>query len=74
MIRNGICPYCGQEMEKGYITTDANAVAWRKEKHESALVLKKSDGIQIAKNHFAACNFEAYCCRSCKKVIIEYGD
>lgn len=32
------CPYCNEEMDKGYINTDALYIAWRKEKHEFARV------------------------------------
>lgn len=40
------CPYCNQEIENGYITSYACAIAWRKEKYESALV-KKGNAIQL---------------------------
>lgn len=69
------CPYCGQEMEKGYITTDARSIAWRKEKYESALVAKGSNGIQLSRKMVGACNLDnAYCCKSCKKIILEYSE
>ena len=45
------CPYCNQDMQKGYITSDARFLAWREEKHESANV-KKGDGVQLAKKVF----------------------
>mgnify|MGYP003300668020 CR=1 FL=1 len=70
-----MCPYCGQEMEQGYIVSDARrAIAWRKDKHESAVV-KDEEGIQLARQHFfeSALNFgEAYCCKVCKKIVIDY--
>lgn len=47
------CPYCNQEMKKGYITSDARLIAWREEKHESANV-KKGEGVQLAKKSLAA--------------------
>lgn len=68
------CPYCNQEMENGYITSDANFIAWRKEKHESAWV-RKGEGIQLARNILggAVSVNNAYCCNSCKKIVIDYS-
>ena len=28
------CPYCNQEMEAGFLTSDARCIAWRRERHE----------------------------------------
>lgn len=67
------CPWCEQTMEKGYITSDARAIAWRKEKHESAIVHKK-DGIQLARKMIGtAIIANAYSCLACEKVILDYG-
>lgn len=75
MVINMDCPYCNSEMEKGYINTDGRYIAWRKEKHESAKVKKNEEGIQLGKKYVSACNLEnAYCCKTCKKIIIEYTE
>ena len=68
------CPYCNQDMQKGYITSDARFLAWREEKHESANV-KKGDGIQLAKKVVggAATVSDAYCCKACRKIVIDYA-
>lgn len=69
------CPYCNQEIENGYITSNARAIAWRKEKYESALV-KKGNGIQLSYNLLGgtATIKNAYCCKYCKKIIIDYSE
>lgn len=67
------CPYCDKEMEEGYITSDARCIAWRKERYESAWVSKKSDGIQLSRTFAGAVALDhAYCCKKCKKIIIDY--
>ncbi len=68
------CPYCNGEMDSGYLTTDALHIAWRKEKYESAVVKKGNNGIQLAQKFQGACNLPAYCCKSCKKIIVEYTE
>lgn len=69
------CPYCENEMEKGYINTDGLYIAWRKEKFESAKVKKNDDGIQLAKQFVSACNLDnAYCCKLCKKIILDFEE
>ena len=68
------CPYCGCEMEKGYITSDARSIAWRKENFESAIVSKNSDGVQLSKKFIGACTIDnSYCCKNCKKIIIDFS-
>lgn len=66
------CPYCRQEMEKGYITSDARYMAWRKERYESAVVGKNGSGFQLSWGASAVSG--AYCCTSCRKIVIDLGD
>lgn len=67
------CPFCKQEMINGFLTSDARSIAWRKERHESALV-RGSEGIQLARNLLgaAAVVSNAYCCEACGKIILDY--
>lgn len=71
------CPYCDQEMEAGYIVSDArSAIAWRKDKYESAVV-KDKEGIQLARQYFfrsALSVGNAFCCKKCNKIIIDYSE
>lgn len=67
------CPWCEQMMHEGYITSDARAIAWRKEKHESAIV-HKGEGIQLARKVIGTATIaNAYSCLACEKVILDYG-
>lgn len=66
------CPYCNREMDKGFITSDARFMAWRKERYESAFVRKGADGIQLSWE--ASAISRAYCCKACRKIVIDYGD
>ncbi len=69
------CPYCNQDMEKGYLVSDATAIAWRKEQYDSARILSKnSDGIQLDRRLMGAARLSnAYCCKSCQKILLDYG-
>lgn len=69
------CPYCQQDMDIGFITSDARAIAWRKEKYESAIV-KNENGVQLSRNVLGGASTinNSYCCRSCKKIIIDYSE
>lgn len=69
------CPYCDEEMEKGYIVSDAMTMAWRKEKHKSARVRGKEDGVQLSRQMFGASVLDnAYCCKNCKKIVLDYSE
>lgn len=66
------CPYCNREMESGYIISDGRALAWRKEKYESAIV-KQENGIQLSHSFFGAATIkDVYCCKECKKIMFDY--
>ncbi|MFR2692399.1 MAG: PF20097 family protein [Enterocloster bolteae] len=45
------CPYCNQEMEAGFLTSDARCIAWRRERHEPGLVSRndRNSGVQLAR-------------------------
>ena len=64
------CPYCGKELEAGYIRSSDNMV-WSREK-ELGLIGKED--IRLVKNLWKGMlegNFvEAHCCRACKKLIV----
>lgn len=68
------CPYCGKEMEKGMIRSD-HELNWsdkkyffnRAEFHPKSVLLGKLSFIR-------GTTVEAWLCRDCKKVIIDYTD
>jgi hypothetical protein len=71
-----VCPYCGNEMEKGLIQSPRE-IAWLKgEKkaflgkaafHSGSVILSESS---ILKGSAVA----AYLCRNCQKVLIDYAE
>ncbi len=68
------CPYCGNEMEKGYIQ-NRDGIVWRKKKSAvSALAVLASDAVDLGANdgnpfggHFVV----VYRCADCKKFLID---
>ncbi len=72
---NNICPYCGKEMELGYIQC-RDGVTWtRKLVRVAALSALSRSAVRLSSESlgpFAGNAVEAYRCADCKKVIIEY--
>lgn len=75
------CPYCGKEMEKGEIRNKGfNYFLPEGEKPVSFLVdaekaIEKRNGILLTLYPYGYGGEEypaAYCCRECKKIILEY--
>ena len=71
------CPYCNQEMEAGFLTSDARCIAWRRERHEPGLVSRndRNSGVQFSQERRlgAAVVENAYCCAACRKIVIDYS-
>jgi len=68
------CPYCNHDMEQGVIQS-AQEINWQKKKH----LINRSDMYDDAvclsqRNFFKGSAVEAWLCRECKKVIIDYTD
>lgn len=64
-----ICPYCGEEMKKGYVQC-RDGMYWNEKKRPiPALMLGGGRTIQLS---YDPSTVEAYCCENCRKVIIEY--
>jgi len=71
-----ICPYCGNEMEQGLIQSP-HEINWkpggkrpvfgRAEFHEGSVVLSELSFLRGSA-------VEAFLCRACRKVIIDYSD
>lgn len=63
-----LCPYCGQDMNRGYIQ-NPHEINWKPNKaklfgaaefHEGAIVLSEM-------SFFKGSCIEAHCCKNCKK-------
>lgn len=76
------CPFCGKEMEKGRIPTNAYEVMWLPESVSKPQFfidndkLKRLNGIVIKKFTFGMKNrkIDADICRNCKKGIFSYDE
>lgn len=72
-----ICPFCNEEMEKGVIQSKGR-LAWSRD--EALLPLSRlfqEDLIELTdpQEFFSLYPAtDAYCCKHCKKVIIDYGE
>ena len=66
------CPLCGDEIEKGYIQT-GERMAWVKQKHKVSLLPKEGE-VLLGNNVFTALIFDAFICRKCKKIILDYSN
>ena len=73
------CPYCGNEMEIGLIQSP-HEIAWTKgnKKYTFSLGRFHKGSVTLCpltlKTFAGGCSVEAFLCRSCKKVIIDYSD
>ena len=69
------CPYCGKEMEKGYIQS-RDGLNWTAKKRLVAALSSLGQDSLSLKNDAADNNrtVYAYKCAACKKVIIDYTE
>lgn len=64
------CPYCGAEMENGVVQS-AREMFWGREKHKFMFSATREDEFTLA-HGWNGSAIEAFCCRKCKKIIIDY--
>lgn len=64
------CPYCNEEMEKGYIQS-ARPIFWGEEKHKISFQPNRDKEFTISKGFLTGCTVESYYCINCKKLITE---
>jgi len=67
------CPYCGAEMEKGIIQSQ-HELFWTTDKKKLWLTSNEKKGdVPIAQYGLWGNIAESFLCRSCEKVVIDYG-
>ncbi len=68
------CPWCGQEMEQGYLYTGRDKIYWSPGGPDSSTIFFGAilgDGIQINDSgRWAACK-TSWLCRNCKKMVFD---
>ncbi|OZV13758.1 hypothetical protein CIW83_02125 [Tissierella sp. P1] len=65
------CPYCGEEMKRGFIYGDRYSLKWIPEEKDKGLIFQWfARGIKLSD---ASMNnsVESFCCKNCKKIIID---
>ena len=68
-----ICPYCKQEMRRGYIEQGRTRLVWYPyESRDEGLFLRK-DKLKLAPP-FVWCEVTVHRCESCKKLIIDENE
>lgn len=66
------CPYCGGEMIKGYVASSRDISFLTDDPNGKILRIKKKGDIELTKGLGEIPNCGAYCCNSCKKILIDY--
>ncbi len=66
------CPYCGGEMEEGFLQ-GADRVAWVKKRHKFSLLPKEGE-VLLENNMVKDFLFPASICKACKKIVVDYAD
>ena len=67
------CPVCNAKMEKGYVQY-YRILAWVKKKHKFSLEPREGELCIKNWNPFTYGSLDAYICKSCDKIIMEYSD
>ncbi|MBW6411066.1 PF20097 family protein [Clostridium weizhouense] len=67
------CPYCSNEMIKGYIYGDRYMLKWLPEEKDLFLGIWANGGIELGKREglIGRAAVEASMCQSCNKLIID---
>ncbi len=66
------CPYCNQELKKGYIYGDRYALKWLEAEKNLFLGLFVKGGLIVSDHKSMRPKVLAYNCEVCKKMIVDY--
>lgn len=72
-----LCPYCNEEMSKGYFTADSCALQWIPEESKPASLRWNiaKGGIQLTEVPVMLVKRkEAFACKKCSKIVIDYSE
>lgn len=65
------CPFCGAELEKGYVQA-LHRMAWVKSPHKLSLLPKEGE-ILLGNHMFKDVILDACICKNCQKIIVDYS-
>lgn len=66
------CPWCGKEMTDGFINS-ARQVLFSENPNSPLIFTKAGGDINLTQHNWTRPSSKAYHCKSCKKVIVDYG-
>lgn len=67
------CPCCNEEMKKGYIQSPRHQIFWSEKKRSGMFIIAPSDSdVTLTRGLFSTPAVESYCCKKCKKIIIDF--
>ena len=67
------CPVCGKEMTAGYLQS-ARAVYFCEDEQEHLFIRPNDKIAMLTRDNLTAPTGIAWCCRDCKKVLVDYTD
>ena len=65
-----LCPYCGKEMEKGYIQS-GRSFYWSSEKKGDGLPNANAGDIAFSSSFWSGAFLDAHICRGCGKLLAD---
>lgn len=65
------CPYCGTEMEAGYVQS-MKEIIYSANLHTSRIMLPKKDDIKLTYDPWSPASCKASRCAACRKSILSY--
>ena len=66
-------PQCGKEMEPGYVSSGGYPIAWTTQKRKFSRIVDESSGEIPLCGLSVGKGVPACVCRTCRKVLIDYG-
>ena len=66
-----ICPWCGEAMTKGYLTSGRDAVVWGEQKPTALLGMAFVDALTITDEGFVPPYKTCWHCKPCRKLVVD---
>ena len=66
------CPFCKEEMEKGFLQ-GGSMMVWVKKKHYISMLPKDGEVLR-SRDYWTGVALPSWICKQCRRVITEYED
>ena len=67
------CPFCGAEMNRGYVQSGTHIV-WTAQKRRVSQKSGRPDEILLAQDFLGGAAVDGFCCPDCKKIVLDYAE